>query len=101
MAKKSKIVRELHLRKMVEKYSSKRKELLSVWNDPSLSLEKRREARVALSRLPKNSNPNRHRNRCGLTGRSRGYVGFVGLSRIKFREKALQGEFPGIRKASF
>ena len=63
-------------------------------------IEKRREARLALSKLPKNSNPNRHRNRCSLAGRSRGYVGFVGLSRIKFREKALLGEFPGIRKAS-
>ncbi|MBM01577.1 MAG: 30S ribosomal protein S14 [Chloroflexi bacterium] len=101
MARKAKIVREQKIEKMIEKYSVLRKELLSIWNDSSLSLEKRREARVALARLPKNSNPNRHRNRCSLTGRSRGYVGFVGLSRIKFREKALQGEFPGIRKASF
>ena len=101
MARKAKIVREQKIEKMIEKYSSKRRELMSVWNDSSLSLEKRREARVALSRLPKNSNPNRQRNRCRLTGRSRGYVGFVGLSRIKFREKALQGEVPGIRKASF
>ena len=74
MARKAKIVREQKIEKMIEKYSA---------------------------RMPKNSNPNRHRNRCSLTGRSRGYVGFVGLSRIKFREKALQGEFPGIRKASF
>ena len=101
MARKAKIVREQKIEKMIEKYSARRKELLSIWNDSSLSLEKRREARVALARLPKTSNPNRHRNRCRLTGRSRGYVGFVGLSRIKFREKALQGEFPGIRKASF
>ena len=101
MARKAKIVREQKIEKMIEKYSARRKELLSIWNDSSISLEKSREARVALARLPKNSNPNRHRNRCSLTGRSRGYEGFVGLSRIKFREKALQGEFPGIRKASF
>ncbi len=100
MARKAKIARERKVERIIEKYSSKRAELLSVWNDASIPIEKRREARLALSKLPKNSNPNRHRNRCSLTGRSRGYVGFVGLSRIKFREKALLGEFPGIRKAS-
>ena len=101
MARKAKIVREQKIEKMIEKYSARRKELLSIWNDSSLSLEKRREARVALARLPKNSNPNRHRNRCSLTGRSRGYVGFVGLSRIKFRELAQSGRLPGIKKSSW
>ncbi len=100
MARKAKVVREHKIEVLIEKYSRQRSELSSVWNDASLSLEKRRQARQALAKLPKNSNPNRHRNRCQLTGRSRGYVGFVGLSRIKFREKALMGEFPGIRKAS-
>jgi|TARA_B110000438_G_C15730936_1_gene614171 small subunit ribosomal protein S14 len=100
MARKAKVVRENKIEIMIEKYSRQRSELISVWKDSSLSLEKRRQARQALAQLPKNSNPNRHRNRCKLTGRSRGYVGFVGLSRIKFREKALMGEFPGIRKAS-
>ena len=100
MAKTSAIQKNLKRIRLHKKYAAKRAELLSVWNDASLPIEKRREARIAISKLPKNSNPNRHRNRCSLTGRSRGYVGFVGLSRIKFREKALQGEFPGIRKAS-
>lgn len=101
MARKAKIAREQKVQAMIEKYASRRRELTSIWKDSTIPLDKRRNARIELSKLPKNSNPNRHRNRCALTGRSRGYVGFVGLSRIKFREKALQGEFPGIRKASF
>ena len=101
MARKAKIVREQKIEKMIEKYSSKRRELLSVWNDSSLSLEKRREARVALSRLPKNSNPNRHRNRCSLTGRPRGYYRKFGLSSIALREMANNGLIPGIKKASW
>ena len=101
MARKAKIVREERIERTIQKYFTIRNELSSQSKNASLSLEKRRYARQELAKLPKNSNPNRHRNRCKLTGRSRGYVRFVGLSRIKFREKALQGEFPGIRKASF
>ena len=40
MARKAKIVREQKIEKMIEKYSARRKELLSIWNDSSLSLEK-------------------------------------------------------------
>ena len=100
MARKCKIAREQKIVNLIEKYSEERKGLLSIWRDASFSINKRRQARQALANLPKNANPIRHRNRCSLTGRSRGYVRFVGLSRIKFREKALSGEFPGIRKAS-
>jgi len=100
MARKSKIEREERIKKMIEKYDAHRKELLSQWNDNSLSFKRRREARRALGKLPRNSNPNRLTNRCAITGRPRGYIRFVGFSRIIFRDKALLGEFPGIRKAS-
>ena len=63
MARKAKIARELRVERIIKKYAAKRAELLSIWNDASLPIEKRREARVAISKLPKNSNPNRHRNR--------------------------------------
>ncbi len=43
----------------------------------------------------------RNKNRCGLCGRSRGYIRRFGLCRICFREKALQGEIPGVLKASW
>ena len=54
-----------------------------------------------LQKLPRNASPTRVRNRCSITGRSRGYVGRYGVSRIKFRELALAGKIPGIRKASW
>ena len=101
MAKKSKIVRELHLKKMVEKYSSKRKALKTMIKDPKLSLEEKQKARDALHELPKRSNPNRIKNRCFLTGRPKGYLRKFGLSRIVFREMALKGEIPGVTKASW
>jgi len=101
MAKKSKIVRELHLKKMVEKYSSKRKVLKTMIKDPKLSLEEKQEARDALHKLPKRSNPNRIKNRCFLTGRPKGYLRKFGLSRIVVREMALRGEIPGVTKASW
>ena len=55
----------------------------------------------ALQRLPRNASPTRVRNRCSITGRGRGYIGRYGVSRIKFRELALQGKIPGVRKASW
>ena len=101
MAKKSKIVRELHLKKMVEKYASKRKELKVIIKDPKTSLEEQQKAKDALHKLPRRSNPNRIKNRCFLTGRPKGYLRKFGLSRIVVREMALRGEIPGVTKASW
>jgi len=56
---------------------------------------------VGLSRLPRNSNPIRQRNRCKLTGRTRGYMRQFGISRITFREMASSGLIPGVKKASW
>lgn len=56
---------------------------------------------IALSKLPRNSNPIRQRNRCKLTGRPRGYMRQFGISRITFREMASKGLIPGVRKASW
>ena len=101
MAKKSKVVREFHLRKMVEKYSSRRKELKAQLKDTKLSLEEKQKVRDELHKLPKRSNPNRITNRCFLTGRPKGYLRKFGLSRIVVREMALRGEIPGVTKASW
>ncbi|PIZ64973.1 type Z 30S ribosomal protein S14 [Candidatus Roizmanbacteria bacterium CG_4_9_14_0_2_um_filter_39_13] len=40
-------------------------------------------------------------NRCPLCGRSRGYMRRFGLCRICFREKALEGEIPGVKKVTW
>ena len=89
MARKSLIAREAKRRKMVEKYAALRKEL------------KENGDYEALQNLPKNSSPVRLRNRCMLTGRPRGYYRKFGISRLVFREMALRGEIPGIKKSSW
>ena len=55
----------------------------------------------ALDQLPKNSSKVRLKNRCQLTGRPKGYMRFFGLSRVMFREMALSGKIPGVKKASW
>lgn len=89
MAKKSWIARNEKRKKTVAKYAKKREEL------------KKAGDYEGLQKLPRNASPTRVRNRCSLTGRSRGYIAKYGVSRIKFRELALDGKIPGIRKASW
>ena len=89
MAKESMIAREVKRVKLAQKYAQKRAQLKADGNY------------VGLSRLPRNSNPNRQRNRCKLTGRTRGYMRQFGVSRITFREMASFGLIPGVKKASW
>jgi len=101
MAKISVINRDLKRRVTVEKFAAKRAELKSVISNVKLSDEERAVAREKLQALPRNSSPVRLRNRCSLTGRSRGVFSKFGLGRIKLREYAMRGEVPGVVKASW
>ena len=89
MAKESMKARERKREKLVEKYAEKRAELKANgdWD--------------ALQKLPKNSSAVRLHNRCSLTGRPRGYMRQFGLSRVTFREMALNGKIPGVKKSSW
>ncbi len=89
MAKESMKAREVKRAKLVAKYAEKRAKL------------KEEGDFQALSRLPRNSNPNRLHNRCKLTGRPKGYMRQFGISRITFREMASEGLIPGVKKASW
>jgi len=89
MAKESMKAREAKRARLVQKYAAKRAKL------------KAEGDYVGLSRIPRNSNPIRLRNRCKLTGRPRGYMRQFGISRITFREMASKGLIPGVRKASW
>ena len=89
MAKESMKAREVRRAKLVQKYAAKRAQLKSEGEY------------VLLSRLPRNSNPIRLRNRCKITGRPRGYIRQFGISRITFREMASKGLIPGVKKASW
>ncbi len=101
MAKTSLINREAKRRAMVEKFAARRAELLATVNNQKLDDETRYEARLKLQQLPRNASPVRLRNRCAITGRSRGVFKKFGLSRIKLREYAMRGEVPGMVKASW
>ena len=101
MAKKSKIMHNINRKNLVTRCATRRKELIAKVNDTNLSYEERQMFRLKLEKLPKNSNPNRVRNRCNLTGRPRSYYRRFGLSRISLREMASNGLIPGVTKASW
>jgi small subunit ribosomal protein S14 len=89
MAKESMKARERKRRKMVDKFMERRAEL------------KEQGDFVALQKLPRNSSAVRLHNRCSLSGRPKGFMRQFGVSRINFREMALKGLIPGVRKASW
>lgn len=101
MAKISSIVKNNKRRKLALKLEPLRRELRKTVVDESKSWEEREAAQIKLQKLPRNGSLTRVRNRCVLTGRSRGNYRKFGLSRIKFRELALQGMIPGVTKASW
>lgn len=89
MAKKSWIARNVKKQATIEKFAEKRRQLKEAGDYDGLQ------------KLPRNASPTRLKKRCSLTGRARGYVGKYGVSRIKFRELALAGKIPGMKKASW
>lgn len=89
MAKESVKARQRKRERMVQQYAEKRKALKEAGDYRALDL------------LPKNASPVRLRNRCQLTGRPRGFMRHFGISRNVFRDMALQGKIPGVRKASW
>jgi small subunit ribosomal protein S14 len=89
---------------LVARYAKKREELTKVLKSTSTSDEVQAakwDAMMALQKMPANSSKVRVHNRCGLTGRPRGYMRKFGISRVTFREMALAGKIPGVKKASW
>jgi small subunit ribosomal protein S14 len=104
MAKESMKARERKREKMVVRYAKKRAELTKILKSTDTSEEiqaAKWDAMMAIQKMPANSSKVRVHNRCGLTGRPRGYMRQFGLSRVTFREMALSGKIPGIKKASW
>ena len=89
MARKSLLAREEKRQRLVKKYAEKRQELKEAGDF------------MGLQKLPRNASPVRLHNRCQFTGRPRGYYRKFGISRLVFREMALRGEIPGIKKSSW
>ncbi|WGH26652.1 MAG: 30S ribosomal protein S14 [Candidatus Shikimatogenerans bostrichidophilus] len=89
MAKESIKSRQKKKKKLFIKYNKKRK----------LYIKKKKY--LDLQKIPKNASIVRLKNLCKITGRSRGYIRFFGISRIEFRRLASNGLIPGIKKSSW
>jgi len=89
MAKESIKARQRKREVMVAKFADKRAALKAAGDYQALDL------------LPKNASPVRLKNRCQLTGRPKGYIRYFGMSRVVFRDMALNGKIPGVKKASW
>lgn len=89
MAKESMKARDVKRKRLGDLYAERRATLKAEgkWDE--------------LQKLPRNSSKIRQRNRCKLTGRPRGYMRTFGISRVTFREMALNGLIPGVTKCSF
>lgn len=94
-------LRNKNREEMTARQAKVRAELKSQALDVKLSDEDRAKARMILQKLPRNGSATRVRSRCQLTGRGRGVYRKFGLSRMKFREFALEGKIPGVTKASW
>jgi small subunit ribosomal protein S14 len=101
MAKKSSTEKNKRRVALVKRYAAKRVKLKAQANNMQLAPEDRFAARLKLAELPRNSSPSRIRNRCELTGRSRGNYRKVKMCRIKLRELAAYGLIPGMVKSSW
>ena len=101
MAKTSMVEREKRRAGIVKKYAARRAKLKELIRSPKSSPEQRVAAQAELQAQPRDASASRHRNRCAITGRTRGVYRKFGLSRVKIREVANRGEIPGLTKASW
>jgi len=100
MAKQSMIQREYKRDRLILKHRAKREVLKQELGDAS-SFQERLALYKKMEKLPRNSAPSRHRNRCWVTGRSRSFYRDFGLSRHVLREMAHDGLIPGLTKSSW
>lgn len=101
MARKALVVANNKKKDLVARYAEQRKKLVTLLKDPQMPYEEKLKLQKKLAKLPRSSSATRVRNRCELSGRPRGYIGFFKLSRLCFREFASNGILPGVKKASW
>ena len=101
MAKTSWVERNKKRTKLAAKWNDQRIKLKAIVKSLTASQAEKDAANRKLQAIPRNASPSRIVNRCAMTGRSRAFVRRFGLSRIAFREQALEGKIPGVRKASW
>ena len=101
MAKVSAVKRDQKRRDLIKKFSAKRIKLKTLISKKDAPVEERFAATLALAELPRNSAPNRARNRCALTGRPRSVHRKFKLCRNALRKLASEGQLPGVVKSSW
>ena len=101
MAKLSSIQKNSNRLKLIKKFKGKRNSLKAKVMQKDLTMDERLKIQNKLNNLPRNSSSIRYRNRCKLTGRTRGVYRKFGLSRIKIRELSMSGDLPGVVKSSW
>ena len=101
MAKQSSIQKNLKRKKIVTKFQNRRLVLKKKIMQKDLSMEDRFKIQSKINDLPRDSSNIRVRNRCEITGRTRGVYRKFGLSRIKLRELTMSGSLPGMVKSSW
>ncbi len=101
MAKKSSIEKNKHREALVKQFAGRRARLKAIAIDEAVSFEERFAARLKLAELPRNSAPNRVKNRCEVSGRPRAYYRKLRMSRIALRELGNKGLIPGLVKSSW
>jgi small subunit ribosomal protein S14 len=101
MAKTSMINREIKRKKLNKQHGAKRLALKKIISSATASYEEKIEAATKLQKLPRDSSESRQRNRCELSGRSRGVYRKFGLGRNMLRKATMNGDVPGLRKASW
>lgn len=101
MARLSSIESAKRIRKVVAAKKAKRAELKAIIMNRNVDPADRFAAQLKLAAMPRTSSATRIRNRCAITGRSRGIYRKFNVSRLIFREMASSGLIPGVRKASW
>ena len=101
MAKKSAVEKNRNRAKMIRRFANKRVALKAIAKDRKLAPEERFQAYLKLAELPRNSSPNRARNRCEVSGRPRGFYRKFRISRIALRQLGSEGQIPGLVKSSW
>jgi len=101
MAKKSMIARDVKRAKLIKRFAAKRAALKKIIGSPTASYDERLAASDKLKQLPRDSSPVRLGTRCAITGRPNGVYSKFGLGRNKLRELTMDGNIPGLRKASW
>ena len=101
MAKQSSIQKNNKRKLLVSKYREKRLKLKKRIKEKNLSMEDRFKLQSKINDMPRDSSRIRVRNRCEITGRTRGVYRKFGLSRIKIRELSMAGSLPGVLKSSW